>query len=179
MYHGLARTANMKVKPRFHRSESLTLLRFAVVFRPSLHQRKPRIPSATVNFRARKTPRCSRMKGQPEVKLQLATTGQRTHPDGLKVKSRVQVGLSATRTLCFRLTMPAQNRCARKTVFSRFSFGVTNLLKMDFRHYAGSLLGSPEVGTCLYSRLLGQVNDSSTVDNRPMRSATNVYRTQH
>ena len=29
----------------------------------------------------------------------LARTGQRTHPDGLKVKSRVQVGLSPTRLL--------------------------------------------------------------------------------
>jgi hypothetical protein len=31
--------------------------------------------------------------------VQLLTTAQRTHPDGLKVKSRVQVGLSPTRTL--------------------------------------------------------------------------------
>jgi hypothetical protein len=31
-------------------------------------------------------------------------TGQRTHPDGLKVKSRVRVGLSSTRTPVFGVT---------------------------------------------------------------------------
>jgi hypothetical protein len=37
----------------------------------------------------------SRLFGNSDSRLTLS--GQRTHPDGLKVKSRVQVGLSPTR----------------------------------------------------------------------------------
>jgi hypothetical protein len=39
----------------------------------------------------------SRLFGNSDSRLTLS--GQRTHPDGLKVKSRVQVGLSPTRKL--------------------------------------------------------------------------------